>query len=218
MNSLVILLALLLQAAAVDRSKFRTCQDTLFCRSHRAAGALQGQVKYSVESQSLQLDAVKGKLSCSISEDLSLTVQALQGGMVRLLVSESSTGRWKPNDLLRDEALLPAAITVLTTGSPSLPASVTGDAFSAFEFAGTDGASLVVVLHHSPLLLELYRGGILTTVVNGRSLLHYQKTQVKLEVGASVTDAASEDRHGGKEVVDYGEDGLAVYKDGTKEV
>jgi alpha 1,3-glucosidase len=29
--------------------------------------------------------------------------------------------------------------------------------------------------------------------------------------------AAEHDRHGGKEVVDYGEDGLAIYADGTRE-
>lgn len=54
-------------------------------------------------------------------------------------------------------------------------------------------------------------------VANGRSLLHYEKSTAGGSGSSGESNAAVLDRHGGKEVVDYGEDGLATYADGTRE-
>ena len=85
----------------------------------------------------------------------------------------------------------------------------------------SNGIPSTLVVHSSPLKFELYHGDILQVVANGRSLMHYEVKQVKgdnQENSNSPKDGEQGfDRHGGKEVVDYGEDGLAVYADGTKE-
>jgi alpha 1,3-glucosidase len=46
--------------------------------------------------------------------------------------------------------------------------------------------------------------------------MHFEWQRSRASVGGS-EDSRSKDRHGGKEVVDYGEDGLAIYADGTRE-
>ena len=56
---------------------------------------------------------------------------------------------------------------------------------------------------------------IVKIVANDRSLMHFEWQRSPV---SSTSRALSEtDRHQGKEVSDYGEDGLATYTDGTKE-
>lgn len=52
--------------------------------------------------------------------------------------------------------------------------------------------------------------------VNERALMHYEQS-IDVVGSSAVAKDSDVDRHGGKKVVDYGEDGLAVYDDGTKE-
>ena len=74
----------------------------------------------------------------------------------------------------------------------------------------------MLVVHFEPLRIELYHDGTLQIVANDRNLLHYEYTRDArgVSLGRSLSDA---ERHQGKEVADYGEDGLAIYTDGTKE-
>ena len=53
-------------------------------------------------------------------------------------------------------------------------------------------------------------------VANERSLFHFEHHRAK-EGGATKEDVKEKDEHGGKEIVDYGEDGLAIYADGSKQ-
>ena len=134
-------------------------------------------------------------------------------------VTEVAGGeRWKPLDLLLPTALQATPFTLLERDSPAIPRSAAagGAALTALDLSGPGG---VLVLLHRPLRLELYIDGVLTIAVNERDLLHYDKTQSKT-AAASVEDEEEEeeDRHGGREIVDYGEDGLAIYSDGSKEV
>lgn len=69
---------------------------------------------------------------------------------------------------------------------------------------------LVLVLSLDPLRIDLYHGAALLVSVNERSLLHYEVTDsfdavdTKPKTTEAIPDA---DRHKGKEVVSYGEDG-----------
>jgi hypothetical protein len=47
----------------------------------------------------------------------------------------------------------------------------------------------------------------LQIVVNERSLMHYEKMQDMSEKKAAAVGQSDAERHGGKKVVDYGEDG-----------
>ena len=83
----------------------------------------------------------------------------------------------------------------------------------AYGFAG----SRVLALQMHPFKLELYEGGKLVAVANGDNKFYFEHHRSR-DDSAVPAVAASADVHGGKTVVDYGEDGLAVYSDGTKQV
>ena len=68
--------------------------------------------------------------------------------------------------------------------------------------------------------MELYQDGVLTLAANTLQLMHFEQKHDMSHgraLAEQIEGAEGEDRHGGKEVVDYGEDGLAVYADGTRE-
>lgn len=68
--------------------------------------------------------------------------------------------------------------------------------------------STVLIVHRSPVRLELFHGDLLQAVVNERSLLHWEHS-AKSALREQKTDSSKEeyDKHQGKVVVDYGEDG-----------
>ena len=74
------------------------------------------------------------------------------------------------------------------------------------------------MLHLNPLKVELFSPeGELQVSLNERALLHYEASAAPVAVaqGQAGKEGEGEDRHGGKKVVDYGEDGefllLCVY-------
>ena len=90
---------------------------------------------------------------------------------------------------------------------------------------------LVIVIHFSPLLIELFHGDELQLSLNERSLLHFDSQDVSSSSSTTTTTSSTTgsdkeasrklsndivgdveaeediDRHHGKVVVDYGEDG-----------
>lgn len=109
--------------------------------------------------------------------------------------------------ILSVESTLPAALR-------SLPR----DSFVAISINKKKAPDCILAVHLNPVKIELFKGDEKLLVLNDRSLLHYEE---KKSHGASastiISESASIDRHKGKTVVDYGEDGLAIYDDGTKE-
>ncbi len=83
--------------------------------------------------------------------------------------------------------------------------------FSAYSFSTNTQSedSNIVVIQYSPLRIELFHNDVLSIVVNDRNLMHFE--QKSMANGQKVIDNAANannfDRHQGKEVVDYGEDG-----------
>lgn len=76
----------------------------------------------------------------------------------------------------------------------------------------TNDKPAMLVIHESPLKVELYTPeGDLQVSLNERSLLHYETSTTGSEQGGDASAQHQEgevkDRHGGKEVIDYGEDG-----------
>lgn len=66
----------------------------------------------------------------------------------------------------------------------------------------------MLVIQHTPLKLELYRDGVNTLTVNERNMLHYEPDSDAPQQHATHHQVDNTvDRHKGKEVVDYGEDG-----------
>jgi len=134
----------------------------------------------------------------------------------------------QPTDLLLDTGKQLRSYEVLPTNSPRLPQrllSIESSSFVALSVVSEEAdasspTAVLVVIHLSPLLIELFHGDELQVSLNERSLLHFESQEVvtttgsveetsrKLEndkdVDAEVEDV---DRHHGKVVVDYGEDG-----------
>ena len=203
---LALLGCLMASALAVDRSKFRTCQDTLFCRSFRHPPAGH----FAIVPGSLLADEAQGLIRGSLTEDLHLSLQALANGVVRVRISEVKDGeRWKPLDILLPGAFAAAPIVQLDPDSPKIPSSLHSDSFTAYllKDAGHEESQLVLVVHQSPLVIELFKDNLLLTTINSRSLMHYEKTQDTRHI-SDTQDQEIADRHKGKEVVDYGEDGM----------
>jgi alpha 1,3-glucosidase len=216
---LALMLASICKVLAVDRTKFRTCQDALFCRSHRQPSSPSA---YALTSE-LTLDTAAGRVSGELTDDLRLTVDVLKSGAVRVRVTEVSGDdgeRWKPHDVLLPTALVPGGISALAEGDDKIPAAKGQGKRTAFQISSPDSDDVfVLVIYDVPLVIELFKNSVELITLNKRSLMHYQKTQAKTNSGGeSLQELIEGDRHNGKEVVDYGEDGLAVYADGSKEV
>lgn len=106
------------------------------------------------------------------------------------------------------------------TTPEQLPSAWKGkDASSFTALTFQTEASNVLVIQHSPFKVELFRDGVATVVMNERNMMHYEQTTGSTGSDSIIIDEEAEatDRHQGKEVVDYGEDGLAIYSDGTRE-
>jgi len=205
-------LSLLFAAAgAVDRSKFRTCQDTRFCKTYRAAAAPPA---YRVAPASVALDG--GRLRFEVSEGqlapLAVSVAPLADSVVRVRVTETARDkpRWEPTDVLLEPFALDSSAALET---------------SADKATLTLASGHVVEVAYSPFALSLAPPGEAPTVlVNGKGLLHYERGAVR-----EVTTEETADAHGCEEgfawngseclkIVGYWEDGLARFEDGTKEV
>lgn len=69
------------------------------------------------------------------------------------------------------------------------------------------GSVSVLVLYTSPLKVELYLDGALQITANEQSFLHFEHSQANNAAIAAEAKEEEVDRHNGKTVVDYGEDG-----------
>lgn len=150
-----------------------------------------------------------------------MSLYFLKGGAVRMRISEH-TPRWQPEDLL-----LPAGLELAPyrhADKADLPKDfqqVDPSQFAAFSFEtrapadylnlesyGDEGKN-VLILQYSPFKVYLYRDGVQTIAFNERQLMHFEQTGESAVATEDVT-LSHEERHKGKEVVDYGEDGTYV--------
>ena len=127
MYQLICYVALLLSIPlfqAVDRTKFRTCQDTRFCRSHRLPQNAN-PIKYQVNTNAVisrPTDAVwSSKLSSDNGDDsLGISVTFLSSGAIRVKISEIGKNRWQPVDLLQEAGLETSPYEELKVTDPSV--------------------------------------------------------------------------------------------------
>lgn len=175
---------------------------------------------------------VKGtvKRQSDPSASLTLTMQAVASGGVRIRMFDPAEGeRWQPDDILEKSALsAQATLETLASTDSRIPAAAKSlDVASYRAYLLPSRAddnvdiSTVLIVHASPLFLELYRGDVVVLSVNERQLMHFERSQSeKIKEAAAralLEDKKDVDRHHGKEVIGFGEDGLATYADGTRE-
>lgn len=221
-----VLLVLCAPAASVDHAKFRTCDKTSFCRRHRKADATR---PWLVAPGTAALDAA-GKLSAQLhggpfGVPLTLVLQGYASGSFRLRITETKPlhgPRWEPDDILMDPVAAP--LVLLDAAGAAVPeplraALSAGDAV-AYILKLPDGSapSAILALHLHPFRAALHVAGEAVVELNPGGKFYFEHHRAKGgNVAALPAAAVGEDLHKGKTIVDYGEDGLAVYSDGTKQ-
>lgn len=204
-------------AMAVDRSKFRTCKDTSFCRRHRNS---QIASQYYIVPASMQVTDSSALAELRSSETGSppfkLDVRFYRTGTARVRVTEitDQQPRWETPDVILEDSLIPAGVSGSTTAPSGIPAA-TGEAMYVTYPAAT-GASITVVIQYNPFKVELYTDGTKTITVNDRGMFHFEHRRSR-EVADNSGDAqdGQDDPNADKKIVDWGEDGKPIYEDGT---
>lgn len=205
---------------AVDRSKFRKCADTGFCKEFRdvVPGALP---RFRVDAASLKHDEHAGFLGGQLlssdvnAKALNFSLQFYNDGTSRLKIKECDPlrERWEPPDVVIEESLDSTAIRVDTSKS---------DGSLHVEFANDK----VLRVQLDPFQVDLLVGGVPAVTVNKGGLLHFQAYRAKKDkanAGSGGEESGEKieeevvDKHGGKKIVGYWEDGLAIYEDGSRE-
>eukprot|EP00903_Cladosiphon_okamuranus_P006839 g6661.t2 len=234
-----------LGAAAVDKKKFRKCADTGFCRRNRDRIS-PPKSPFRVDPESVISDA-DGITAIVLPGDggggsapLSLRVRFYANGVCRLKVDEQSPGgaqRWEPPDVFLEDQLEQVEYKLLSPGDSTLPPALRDlpedwrGVLAVYEAAGgsptgggAGGRRYVLSVRYDPFQADLYAGDELAVSANRRGLMHFEQTRAKDDAGAAGAGGGggggggkTVDLHRGKKVLDYGEDGLAIYEDGTKE-
>ncbi|KAG5181198.1 hypothetical protein JKP88DRAFT_273278 [Tribonema minus] len=205
---------------AVDVKKFRTCQDTGFCRRN------------SLDPASLEVaenGVIRGLVAGGTSggaPPLQLEVALYESGVARVRITEAAAPnqkpRWEAEDVLMP--LVPVAGERVEKGDPRRPA---GAASADIVMAYGKGAVYALAISFNPLRFDAYVNGAPVAAANAAGLLHFEQRKRDGAQGeralpgdagdAPPADADVPQAHSGKEVIDYGEDGKAVYADGTHE-
>jgi len=127
----------------------------------------------------------------------------------------------QPSDLLLDAGLAPGSLQVLPIDDARVPSAARVDKSAIPVLVSTpqlsNEAAQVLVITPSPLRFDLYSEGTLLLTVNERSLMHFEQSRGPVSTQTEKKAEQSIDKHGGREIVSYGEDGLAVYADGSRE-
>jgi alpha 1,3-glucosidase len=174
------------------------------------------------------------------NQPLKLELFFLSSGNIRFRLTERTFQRWQPTDLLISQGLAVTDFTrIMQKGSlPHSWQSKEPSSFVAYSFHGRNddpyllfsssvngeggngerSEETTIILQFSPLKVEVYVKNNLVLIINDRNLIHFEeKAFNKPSNTVKIDSSATVDRHKGKEVIDYGEDGLAIYADGTRE-
>ncbi|KAG2788835.1 Neutral alpha-glucosidase [Phytophthora cactorum] len=186
---------LALSVHAVDRSKFRTCEETQFCNKFHNVQRQELPSKFRAKGGV----PLAGSLAFLLNEDKA-AVPALR---VRLLEKfedpKDPKIRWTSDDILVPAAEETRPLRQLTAQEAGLKTPINEEELGSFG-------------------VDLYLDGEVVMSTNDDGLFHYEIRQDRADAAAqtgAALDHAAVDAHGGKTIVDYGEDGLAIYEDGT---
>ena len=196
--------------SAVDRSKFRTCQDTRFCRQHRRPPVPPPAYRVDVPSVRLVDGVLRMELSDGAQPPLVVTVAPHAAGVVRTRIVERDVTRWEADDVLLQAAFELDGRAALSTSH--------------------EGASLklssghVVDVTYAPFAISLKPPNSKdpTVVLNSRQLLHFERGSSQTGTAEEVESKCEKDfAWNGQEclkIAGYWEDGLARFEDGSKEI
>ncbi|KAI9920575.1 hypothetical protein PsorP6_001445 [Peronosclerospora sorghi] len=221
---------------AVDRSKFRTCEQTYFCNKYRNVKSspptfqvVRASVRADSDANSIRFLVqdtaqpgnvdLEGSLAFVLHED-KVTLPAL-----RLRLQEKfhdpndPKTRWTSEDILESAADETRPLRQLTVADADLTAVVNEDDVLLFAPEGQEPRVVAALkLDKGSFGVDLYIDGKKVVSTNDDGKFHYEVRQdpdAAETLAEAAADQAAVDAHEGKTIVDYGEDGLAIYADGT---
>lgn len=228
MLRLCILASLLYTVTAVDRSKFRTCQDASFCRRHRDKTS---EPEFRVLSDSIQVNKegrISGILHSSVAgaPHFNLNFQVFESGTARVRITEKNdmSSRWESPDIVLENNLIQTPLTIVNPSDARVTALAGSnsprDGTTYVAYKTKDNHNNVIAIRHHPLQVDLYVDGYGGTspavTINERSLTYYEHRRQKSEQKSSGSNGQEgTGANAGKKIVDWGEDGKAIYEDGT---
>uniref|UniRef100_A0A6P7G3N1 Glucosidase II subunit alpha n=1 Tax=Diabrotica virgifera virgifera TaxID=50390 RepID=A0A6P7G3N1_DIAVI len=176
----VLILSILLYVSAVDKSNFKTCEQSSFCR--RLRSVKPGESKYELDLGSLEVtdNSLGSKLlntETGIIFKFSLT--AINGNIFRLQVDEASPlyPRYRPQFALNGEPQV-AKFKLLERNK---------------EYVSIEYNNNKVILHARPFKIEFFDKDELISVVNGRGLFKFEQYRKKSEENNEVRQEVAED-------------------------
>uniref|UniRef100_A0A6I8N9D2 Neutral alpha-glucosidase AB n=2 Tax=Ornithorhynchus anatinus TaxID=9258 RepID=A0A6I8N9D2_ORNAN len=150
-------------AAAVDRSNFKTCEQSSFCKRQRSLRPGLSPYRALLDSVQLGPDALTVQLVNEVTEvPLLLELRGLRRNMTRLRIDEL-----KP---LRPRYRVP---DVLVADPPAVRLTVSGRDENSLELTAGEGP-YKIILTGRPFRLDLLEGRSLVLSVNARGLLAFE--------------------------------------------
>ncbi|TDH70954.1 hypothetical protein CCR75_005289 [Bremia lactucae] len=235
---LIVVGAFALSVHAVDRSKFRTCEKTQFCNKFRNLQRQELPTKFHVARASIQTDSYANLVRFVVEDVAQRESVALSGSLAFVLNADKSKvpvvrvrlqekfedpkdikTRWISDDILMlaaDETRPIRQVSFQEAGfkTPFVEENVL---LFAPEIQGAVHVVAALKFGKAPFGVDLYLDGEKVVSSNDNGLFHYEIRHSSNAVVQSdeVADQLAVDAHQGKTIVDYGEDGLAIYDDGT---
>ncbi|XP_056632881.1 neutral alpha-glucosidase AB [Diorhabda sublineata] len=173
-----VILSITLLVFAVDKSNFKTCDQSSFCR--RLRGVKPGESKYELDLDQLEItdDSVEAKLlntEAGVLFKFSLT--AINGNIFRVQVDEASPlyPRFRPQFALNGE-LQVAKLKLIERNK---------------DFVSVGYNRNKVKIHARPFKIDFFENDDLISVINGRGLFsfeHYRKKQEQAEDGGEIVE------------------------------
>ncbi|XP_069501286.1 neutral alpha-glucosidase AB isoform X2 [Ambystoma mexicanum] len=155
---------------AVDRSNFKTCDQSSFCKRQR--GLMHGSSVYRAVLDSLDVTETRARLQLMNDANqvpLMLEVYGLEGNMTRFKINELNP--------LRPRYEVP---DVLVGDPPVLRLTVTGKDEESVELSlGTNQHKLIITA--KPFRMDLLVGRDLVLSVNSRGLLHFEHQRKRMD-------------------------------------
>lgn len=154
-----------------------------------------------------------------------LELRLYTNAAARVRVTEKRENpRWESPDIVQEANLFSAPFRVLSPEDPVTPTalrSVQPQQKIIIGYGSPGQETNVVVVQYDPFMVLLFVNGEETVRVNSRNLFHFEQHRSReggtLEGGAVGEGSQEEGTVEEKEIVDYGEDGLAIYADGSVE-
>lgn len=227
---------------AVDQSKFRKCEQTGFCRKYRKpfTDNFSPDAAFAMITNTLKLNKNKvefkvKKMNSKEDTVLISSIEGLSNGAIRLRIVENSPlhgKRWEPDDILNElhfcdfKVVENEVLKKYIPGNEELYQQILNTKVYTHdcgkmrcEKEGTctaegEVSDYLILLTAAPFSIKVIVDGMVVVGINSRNFMHFEHHRVKGMVEKKTT-VEVEDVHQGKKIVDYGEDGLAIYEDGS---